>query len=165
MKERPILFTTDMVRAILDGRKTQTRRLKFKCEPGDLLWVRESWNRVGEEGGVYLYKADGEDQLFSWKPSIHMPRDAARLFLRVEKTWQERLQDISYEDALEEGIESTVTGIPPYDLVYMLPRNPNYYYTHKQAFQALWDSNAKRGFGWDTNPLVAVIQFKVEKII
>jgi hypothetical protein len=162
MKHRPILFSTDMVRAILAGRKTQTRRIKFRCDAGDLLWVRETWACEGLSG--YTYKADPDVPFcVKWRPSLFMPREACRLFLRVENVREERLRDISYDDVFAEGITSTVAGVPPYDLIYRIPNNPNYYYTHTQAFEALWDSiNAKRGYGWDANPLVTVIEFKME---
>ena len=157
MKEHPILFSTPMVRAILEGRKTQTRRViqpqsdvmycdfddmgwelkedkrenysaYFKLpeaswiatdkptwrrmksiygQPGDHLWVRETWLLDGE---IYLYKADFGKGILSdswnghWKPSIHMPRKASRLMLEIVNIRAERLQDISEEDARAEGV-------------------------------------------------------------
>ena len=152
MKEHPILFSTPMVRAILEGRKTQTRRVmsyqpdeyttvygpemytqtlidrngeeqpgpevfgvygydwSLKCpygQPGDHLWVRETWLQDGE---IYLYKADFGKGILSdswnghWKPSIHMPRKASRLTLEIVNIRAERLQDISEEDARAEGV-------------------------------------------------------------
>ena len=133
MSEKPILFSTPMVKAILEGRKTMTRRI-FKNpmkryigyrsrvaefyddsrEPlseqgfyalyspyskGDVLWVRETWCKLGKD---YTYKADGvllpSTYYYpeaKWRPSIHLPHDAARLFLKVESVRVERLQDIT----------------------------------------------------------------------
>ncbi len=177
---KPILFNTEMVRAILAGQKTQTRR---KCKPGtvvaleheqpiggqpyyvgDILWVRETWGDYreyceGNEGFFYLYKADYPDgakaiplpddqktdyadswDLPKWHPSIHMPREAARIFLRVTNVRIERLQDIDDEGVMAEGIEF---GGP---------------------FEEIWDSTVKRAdrdhYGWDANPWVWVIEFE-----
>ena len=116
---KPIIFSTEMVKAIEEGRKTQTRRVikpqtegataKPHYKAGDILYVRESFAPV--VGGGYLYKADpiyrdcGVGVIdWDWKPSIHMPRAAARIFLRVTDVKVERLQNISYEDARAEGI-------------------------------------------------------------
>ena len=130
---KPILFNTDMVRAILEGRKTVTRRVvKFKpgqnpqwtgyipdgqvlygsnnipaskspYQPGDILYVRETWTR--SMAGTYLYKAtDTPIILDRWRPSIHMPKEAARLFLRVTDVRAERLQAITIEDIQKEGL-------------------------------------------------------------
>ena len=194
-----------MVQAILDGRKTQTRRVvkingcpitspkesleltkegliyhsfcsmsgyyKPLCQPGDILWVRETFcevpyehNHVPIKGGhitipKYAYKADSErDYTGIWKPSIHMPREAARLFLRVTNVRVERLHDITENDARNEGVKD------PYDY-----QEPSYYdqphvrgmEINKSAFAGLWDSlNAKRGYGWESNPWVWVYEFE-----
>ena len=212
---KPIIFSTPMVQAILDGRKTQTRRAikydfesvysaasqqgimdkvcqygelpsdaiewyakniaKPKYQPGDILWVRETFcevpyehNHVPIKGGYitipkYAYKADSErDYTGIWKPSIHMPREAARIFLRVTNVRVERLQDITEEDAIAEGVGD------PYDY-----QSPEYYdqphmrglEINKSAFAGLWDSlNEKRGYGWRTNPWVWVIEFEREEV-
>lgn len=161
MKEYPILFSTEMVRAILDGRKTQSRRVILPQpkiyvdaynntryswhnpatgtgilgahnekqisetiqrgqksrygQPGDTIWVRESFfngaigydrNKQEQILGNFSYKADYQNPLsLNFKPSIHMPREAARLFLRNEGEKIERLQDISEADAIAEGIK------------------------------------------------------------
>lgn len=157
-KERPILFTGDMVRAILDGRKTQTRRpikpqpdahgirwglqgwedchgytVKCPCgEPGDILYVRESYRKyinhddavtyLGEEiieyaadghGPIYqadgdgcqMFNADGTEKMIPWRPPIHMPKSAARIWLQVTDTMADRVQNISEWAAMEEGVE------------------------------------------------------------
>lgn len=129
---RPILFNTEMVKAILDGRKTQTRRIikpqpsnprwnnigwigwddghgyrmKSPCEVGDVLWVRETW---AEMPHGFVYRADGEkhegwDREDRWRPSLYMPKEAARIFLKVRNVRVERLQSISHFDAINEGI-------------------------------------------------------------
>ena len=123
-KLRPILFSTAMVQAILEGRKTQTRRVLKpqpgdhpnddgymstvleRCpygQPGDILWVRETW---APALGDICYKADYSEATLNdpenqglWKPSIHMPFAAARIFLRVKSVRVEPLQAISYDDA------------------------------------------------------------------
>ncbi len=132
MNTKPILFNTEMVKAILEGRKTQTRRIikpqptnprwnnigwlgwddghgyhmKPPCEPGDILWVRETWSEMPYG---FVYRADDEkpegwEHDDKWRPSIHMPKDAARIFLRVKQVWLEQLQSIRRFDALSEGI-------------------------------------------------------------
>jgi hypothetical protein len=182
VKERPILFNGEMVRAILEGRKTQTRRLvnpqprevsfpgisskhgpiwpmffgtdkKFKSIPcpfgqvGDTLWVRETWfpRPILEKSA--LYKADSEiPELITWRPSIHMPRWASRITLRITNVKVKRLKEITVEEINEEGTPAT---------------KPIHYADPYLAFSDLWNSiNAQHGFGWDTNPWVWVIEFK-----
>lgn len=135
--------------------------------PGDHLWVRETWDGVRLTGGSSLvsYRADGDTPVHDdgkWRPSIHMPRWASRITLEVTGVRVERVQDISESDALAEGVyatevygeeesKATITSMPP-RLDYRSP------------FKSLWDSiNAKRGFGWDVNPHVWVVEFKVIK--
>jgi len=180
---KPILFSTPMVQAILDGRKTQTRRVikdkditnwfdidvdgkpiayidqetgdsyppthRAKYQPGDILWVRETWAKRIHSDNRYYYKADNNlGAIFNreddkWRPSIFMPREAARIFLRVKNVRVERVQDIGEEDALAEGVEWLNFA------------------TAKEAFTALWDGiNGKRVYGWDTNPWVWVVEFE-----
>lgn len=204
MKERPILFSGEMVRAILDGRKTMTRRVikpqplwvgdpnvAFKThsanpkgiinchygQPGDLLWVRETWAsldgvdhlspkdiellcrdagyKTGPCGDLW-YQADnsyrqwGDDKQTKgkWRPSIHMPRWASRINLGITDVRVERLQDITDDDVFAEGIE------PFSNRFYNL-------HTDRDVFAKLWDSiNLKRGYGWDSNPWVWVVEFK-----
>ena len=170
MKEHPILFSTEMVKAILDGSKTQTRRVikpqpwdmdkaYFKVfrkdfgervcpyEIGDHLWVRETWwpSQV-DLRGVY-YKADGV-QCKKWRPSIFMPRWVSRITLEVTGLKVERIQEITEEDAKAEGVPIIHTEIE--DISWYRP-----------SFATLWDSlNAKRVYSWESNPWVQVITFK-----
>lgn len=161
MKERPIIFSTPMIQAILEGRKTQTRRVvKYRpyaqddapvhlheCPygvPGDRLWVREAWGQgyftpPGDdttEGAIH-YRATELDAHVTWKPSIFMPRWASRITLRITKVRVERVQNITGKDAIAEGVESV------------------------DQYRKLWNSlNAKRDYGWDENPRVWVIEFR-----
>lgn len=176
-REHPILFSGDMVRAILAGNKTQTRRVMKpqsrgiayirgsrggQCERvacphgvfGDHLWVREAhyvWNAGYKDGSGRRidYRATEPDSPCGrWTPSIHMPRWASRITLEITDVRVERLQSINDDDALAEGIYPTKTGI--------YPGSP------RAAFRGLWDSlNAKRnGCSWDQNPYVWVISFR-----
>ncbi|HTG26085.1 MAG TPA: hypothetical protein VK681_39170 [Reyranella sp.] len=201
VRERPILFSSPMVRAILDGTKTQTRRVAFKddprdhnpwlCEgrwqdgdemlrcpygqPGDHLWVRESFFDHGEieRQPVALdarieYKADpwdreGDGEAGPWKPSIHMPRWASRLTLEITAVRVERLQEISETDAQAEGIHGlTDEAVCEYQRQLDRAGDPEVpQVNNRDTFHYLWDSiNAKRGFGWATNPWVWVIEFR-----
>lgn len=202
MKFIPILFSTEMVHAILAGRKTQTRRLlklsnynpsrtekqpkvmtvkdlklydgngeligdlimKYG-KPGDVLWVRESFliNVIGES--PYLYKASSTISKFlKWKPSIHMPKEAARIFLKIKDIRVERLFDISATDAIAEGI-AAVDKIN--DIVFYKDYRKNYQPSvlrHPiKSFLSLWESiNGVDSL--NDNPWVWVIEFeKIEK--
>jgi hypothetical protein len=224
-----------MVRAILDGRKTQTRRVikpqsaalhgkEISIEeflntsgfgnigvfaphqPGDTLWVRETWMPnatidsllTGES--LYTYKADWTDidleklktgvmgKDAKWRPSIHMPREAARIFLRVTNVRGERVQHITPLDACCEGIlvelpdsmRREQAGLPPifpdewqkFDerrLDVAIRNQAVSEFMKRQlvmrklvrGYQELWNSlNAKRGFGWKSNPWVWVYEFE-----
>ena len=196
MSIKPILFNTEMVRAILDGRKTCTRRLvkpqpdgkhtfplgfvtdstekkevgcfgfgidecggsikyiKPPYQPGDTMYVRETWM---DYAGLTMYKADCDiyrlDSLnfagFGWKPSIHMPKEAARIWLKVTDVRVERLQEITEVQAQAEGCNSgLLTGAC----------------TARGQFEDLWNSTVKKSdidrYGWDANPYVWVISFE-----
>lgn len=186
MKEKPILFSGAMVRAILDGRKTMTRRVvkgrdirvgigtvthrkrradgdhwePLPCpygQPGDRLWVKETWadTRTECKRNPVSYRAtwnadDDFDRGFNWRPSIFMPRWASRITLEITAVRVERLQEITEEDAVKEGVipcvEPDVVEHPPGCVC---------------NFRNLWNSiNAKRGFGWDSSPWVWVVSFK-----
>lgn len=155
VKERPILFSGPMVKAILAGKKTQTRRLvkaprgsepshagvDFGCPYGQLfdrLWVRESWqcNHADQDRSKVNYRADGRDRLL-WTPSIHMPRWASRITLEVTDVRVQRLQDISEEDAKAEGAEG------------------------REAFASLWDAINGNRASWASNPWTWAIGFRV----
>ncbi len=226
MREKPIPFNTPMVQAILDGRKTMTRRVVkeiegipfewgldrepylgditlfekiglrkwdwvthknqwlynlqtavddsktylLKCpygQPGDHLYVRETWRCVKydnmdgdlnygvefKDGTRKYFKFDDSERYHQfgkyvfkegWQPSIFMPKEAARIWLEVTNVRVERLQEITYDDCLREGMWDYGTDVDTL-----------------AAFQELWQKlNAKRGYGWDVNPWVWVISFK-----
>ncbi len=205
MREIPILFSTEMVKALLDGRKTMTRRvvtvpwykgkrttpyepyyietdgklvymdecgeyhpMEGACpygSPGTRLWVRETWAEVSS--GIIEYKASYQEpytglsdidhvgKKIKWKSPRFMPKVAARIWLEVTNVRVERLQEISDVDRLKEGI--SVMAATAEELL-------NDYKTTemgRREFRELWDSlNAKRGYGWDVNPWVWVIEFK-----
>ena len=177
MKIKPILFSTPMVQAILEGRKTQTRRVvkdkllqnnkdqsdeEFplvtmrKCpygQIGDVLWVRETWQNSANNV-YYHFKADFTDPGKGWKPSIFMPKDAARIWLKITDVRVERLNDISAEDAQKEGI--TWNQGEEWEAKY------GNAYTYK--FKMLWDSINGEKQPWKSNPWVWVIEFeRIEK--
>ncbi len=209
MKESPVLFNSDMVRAILEGRKTETRRvikdqpnynLKYgqthkdlernilrRCpygQPGDQLWVRETFCPYPEEStGRIYYRASHETQrdraktntklpkhLYNWKPSIYMPRTASRITLEITEIQVERVQDITEEEALAErveyrtdgmfGAETGNKGYVDYHKMFSTQKHPSlcvHKKTAKESFHSLWDSIYKN---WDDNPWVFVIKFK-----
>ena len=198
MAIKPILFNTEMVRAILEGRKSCTRRivkpqqliglLKDKCkngapekflkekklmfkpycdmtdielintaykapyQRGDILYVRETWKNA--TNGYYYYENWQRDDIADvtkWKPSIHMPKEAARIWLKVTDVRVERLQDIDGKWCVKEGIEEEPLKHVGEDFV-------------KGMFHDLWDSTIKKSdldrYGWDANPWVWVIEFE-----
>jgi len=198
---RPILFSTEMVRQILLGNKTMTRRIvkkqpadwqtiynfndgtyarvgvdfeshPFKCpygKVGDLLWVRETWQRHcdGDDSFIeWLYKADDRDLSdwvcietgkvgIKWKPSIFMPRAASRITLEITNIRVERLQGISEDDAEKEGVENEFRVYKPE--YSMLGHSGGS--TYRAGFQTLWNKiNGKNS--WSENPFVFVIEFK-----
>jgi hypothetical protein len=204
-KYHPILFSTPMVQAILEGRKTQTRRI-IKNQPpinsklrgmredlenkkvgfyfsdgtgpnrgfwpsfeedlyppyevGDVLWVRETFIEWPENTFQYFANTALGEELGKWKPSIHMPKVACRIFLKVKSIRAERLQDISNEDARDEGVDF-VEGI-----------NGNLYYNYLTldygcnelfSFMTLWQKINGLD-SWSFNPFVWVYEFeKIEK--
>ncbi|MDE7436685.1 MAG: hypothetical protein K2N01_12825 [Lachnospiraceae bacterium] len=202
----PILFNTDMTKAILDGRKTATRRLAkniptethlveylgdgmYECYwggyqpdtgafvdgsctisssyvPGDILYVRETWGNYSYDypdsnASYYLYRADYPDgartyefdgitcDLPKWRPSIHMPKEAARIWLKVTDVRVERLQDITEVQAQYEGCNSGMLTGPC---------------TARGQFENLWNSTIKKSdldrYGWNANQWVWVIEFE-----
>lgn len=183
MKERPILFSALMVRAILAGRKTITRRLATsplaKCQPGDRLWVREAWRTIDSldryspaqiaakcaEAGYLgpwapmLYLADRTQM--NWeqgdegriRASMNMPRWASRITLEVTGVKVERLQDITNTDAVAEG------ALEATDIPYVGAMTGD---MARVAFSLLWDTlHGKTGpASWEANPEVVAISFK-----
>ncbi|MBE0276065.1 ASCH domain-containing protein [Xylella fastidiosa] len=114
MKDRPIIFSAPMVNAIIQGYKTQTRRIAKKTNhpcpfgtPGDRLWVRERYTPC-EVTGIVCYAADALPETVTnrrrWMSSIHMPRLASRLLLLIKNIRLEQLQDITEADAMAEGV-------------------------------------------------------------
>lgn len=186
MKEHPILFCGEMVRAIMDGRKTQTRRIAKLdsrmmegeeadwCPYGgvdDKLWVRETWATTrgldhvkprdlmpgfpGEyrAGGTTLVGVETLCDRGRWRSSIHLPRHASRIMLELISVRAERLQDISEEDAIAEGVESPAVYVgrdgSPGPMV--------------QSYAQLWNElnfTSKRSLGWDKNPWVWRLEFR-----
>lgn len=215
MKERPILFSTPMVQAIMDGRKTMTRRTKgleqvsiipfhwgmdktpyqkdgkfyyelqthvddsckyeIKCpygQVGDILWVRETFRKAHgmPTGPRYEFKAtaleDGVPIDEPWKPSIFMPREACRLFLEITNIRVDRLQDISEDDAINEGIEWKIKFPEDHpnlkywkDYLFKDRFATGLMFGAKESFKSLWLSiNGPES--WTANPWVWVIKFK-----
>lgn len=208
VKERPILFSGPMVRAILEGKKTVTRRVVvstsepkippvtmepwfvdderqtddhgcpcwvgshpdypastnekwFSCnqgKSGDVLWVRETFSKH-PYGAGYIYRAtdpgwDSECVGITWRPSIFMPKEACRLKLRVTDVRVERLQEITPEQARAEGVNQDTCPCKP-------SGNSASTVDWVEGFKRLWDDiNGKRGFGWDVNPHVWVVEFE-----
>lgn len=169
-----------MVQAILDGRKTQTRRIlkdgtplgNFKetiehCrygKPGGGLWVRETVGRVSFMG-TYLYKTDPIEpgEIVKWRPSIHMPKAACRIFLEITSITIERIQDISEGDAIAEGIEyivsPMVSGYRDYLTEKLRGIKSAIVGSPRESYKSLWQSiNGEQS--WGDNPWVWVIEFQ-----
>lgn len=201
MKERPILFSGEMVRAILEGRKTQTRRMikpqpasviknedgsmsqgdyngsvdflikNINCpygQPGDRLWVRETWG-ICPDYNCVRYKADrGVDSEAvggKWHPSIHMRREYSRINLEITNIRVERLQDISEEDAKSEGIEELEIIVHNEGTQFLYGIDPDSanskFVTDNpiSSYKELWEKINGPG-SWDKNPFVRVVEFK-----
>lgn len=131
-------------------------------KPGDILWVRESWAIIEKKdvvtSGWLKFKADFEGPVdWKWKPSIHMPKDISRIWLKKESIRIERLNDISEEDAKAEGIEQ-----PRADSFWKnyLSKDGATFYNPVDSYQSLWNS-INGPDSWNTNPWVWVITFKV----
>lgn len=220
MAIKPILFNTEMVRAILDGRKTCTRRLvkpqpdekhtfllgfvtdstekkdvgcfgfgigeyggsiqyaKPPYQPGDILYVRETWSE-GYEDGTYIYRASDklaglptfkESSKLIYHPSIHMPKEAARIWLKVMNVRVERLQEMKPVDVIKEGAYPDCLDCLN---TYGESGSQCCYGTEEQCSQCdevmmewekLWNSTIKKSdldsYGWSANPWVWVIEFE-----
>jgi hypothetical protein len=202
IKQIPILFSTPMVQAILEGRKTQTRRTRgledltkvhemadeyelremkryddgtyraiFNSDdepfsvispyggPGDLMWVRESFAVTGskivrgpegeliEETPTYTFRGQKQphiEKLYKWKPSIHMPKAACRIWLEVLSVRVERLQKITSDDAIAEGVTLDMS---------------QKWFKHVHIFEELW-GKINSPESWNSNPWVWVVEFK-----
>ena len=205
---KPILFNTEMVRAILDGRKTCTRRViksqweecptckyvhneyiydkmaenvycarcGYPLKPkrrspyqiGDILYVRETWDCYPEyedenAPGIYYYKADGdlrpeEYRNIGWLSPVHMPKEAARIWLKVTDVRVERLQDITEDGAEAEG------AIDNRGFIHSPKNEYDRIYTAREHFIGIWDRTIKKSdldrYGWDASPYVWVIEFE-----
>lgn len=136
---------------------------KLPCESGDILYVRETWKKA--PNGYYYYEdwqRNGIADVTKWKPSIHMPKEAARIWLKVTDVRVERLQEITDEQAKREGIQydECPTGFTWKQETDM----HNCYTTPIGAMQALWNSTIRKSdldcYGWDANPWVWVIEFE-----
>lgn len=166
-KEYPVLFSADMVNAILSNHKTQTRRIKKsdKCpfgQVGDILWVRETFAYCDfGDGFVYVYGAnsnDLKDNTIKWKPSIFMPKKASRIFLKIKKVSIEKLNEISEEDALKEGVKRWVVLDSKRKYKNYL-NDYNFFEKAVSSFESLWEKI--NGIDtWKDNPLVWVIEFE-----
>ena len=203
MAIKPILFNTEMVRAILDGRKDATRRIvkgfipddavwgytaftpkgyiscrgtfadgygekffKLPCESGDILYVRETWKKA--PNGYYYYEDWQRNDIADvtkWKPSIHMPKEAARIWLKVIDVRVERLQDITYNGALREGSEGIRcdhVALGVHGCTDCM--NTGWIEPPQVEFMQIWNSTIKKSnldrYGWDANPWVWVIEFE-----
>jgi hypothetical protein len=185
----PILFDTEMVRAILDGIKGSTRRIvkgfipndavwgytaftpkgyiscrgtfadgygekffKLPCEPGNILYVRETWKKA--PNGYYYYEDWQRNDIADvtkWKPSIHMPKEAARIWLKVTDVRVERSQEITIDGIRNEGISSMAVHAGDMEIAL-------------KEWKNLWNSTIKKtdldSYGWDANPWVWVIEFE-----
>lgn len=207
MKEKPILFSTPMVQAIIADRKTETRRTRgldlinknpddwelislteknqynklrasFKNrktnerfdlespygQPGDLLWVRETFVGIHYQTNCWLYKADEmfngmETFYWKWKPSIHMTKAAARIWLKVIDIKVERLEDITETSAIAEGVQ---IGKGLNNSNWYLDYQTNLFklYKAKSSFNTLWRKiNGEDSY--NSNPWVWVVKFEV----
>ncbi len=200
MRELPILFNTEMVQAILNGRKTCTRRVvkgyipkeaefgytaftpkgciscrgtfadgygekffKLPCEPSDILYVRETFIQAAAH--TFWYKADDKSWMSKdllWKPSIHMPKEAARIWLKVTDVRVERLQEITDKECIKEGIYPS--NCRNCNATFGCDVCLDEGYDEVDEFVEVWDNTIKKSdfdrYGWDANPLVWVIEFE-----
>lgn len=180
MEIKPILFNTEMVQAILDGRKGCTRRvvkpqptarygaqcIKPPYQPGDILYVRETWGYpiALNSDKQYVFRADEvaesgfKNDSHIWHPSIHMPKEAARIWLKVTNVRVERLQEITVDGCHREGINIETSAVTDGET---LNRKHDF---SLEKFETLWDSTVKKSdldrYGWDANPYVWVIEFE-----
>ena len=165
MKSHPILFSAPMIRALLAGKKTVTRRMSkqwLNVKAGDELWCRETWKHRTD--GLALgawYRADGHIDIpgWPWKPSIFMPRKYSRITLEAtEDARLERLQDITEEDAIAEGVEPWPHNpLQPMTSGEMGAESP-----YRGGYACLWDDINDEVATWKSNPKVVRLAFKVK---
>lgn len=205
MAIKPILFNTEMVRAILDGKKTCTRRIvkgaipddamwgytmftpkgcvscrgvyadeygekffRLPYQQGDILYVRETWGHPISLNSdkQYVFRADKiaeigfKNDSHIWHPSIHMPKEAARIWLKVKDVRVERLQECGEGWCVDIEKEGIVT---PQDAILYISDDA-FHDALRMEFQKIWDSTIKKSdrerYGWDENPWVWVIEFE-----
>lgn len=167
VKEHPILMSAPMILALKARRKFVTRRESekwLKVKKGDHLWVRETW-APSPDGPIYRATQSENgitecDDFLKWKPSIHMPRWASRFTLiATADAYRERLQDITEEQAIAEGMEKlTAFDGFQYWAEYSNKREGLPHFTAREAFASLIDSLHGPGY-WESNPMVTVIPF------
>jgi hypothetical protein len=144
MKEHPMLFCGEMVRAILAGRKTETRRICterniHKYSVGDILWVKETFSIYRHpDNPIVQYRADSgdDDQILKWKPSIFMPRWAARIHLKILWTVLEHTGGMNEDDAKAEGVKNL------------------------KEYATLWDKINGKKAPWESNPWIIALHFE-----
>lgn len=159
-----------MIRALMAGTKTQTRRLASsplrRVEVGDLLYVREAFKPIhsGDRSQGARYFADvGRDDT-KWKPSIHMPRWASRITLEVTRVRFDRLQAISADDCLDEGVQPAGPDVGVYEKYRVVnPEAARRFESYaRREFSKLWDTlHDKPGERWADNPMIVALTFKV----
>lgn len=188
MSVKSILFNTEMVRAILAGRKTCTRRViklpknmsgrpvgksgdigfmylggikRPPYQQGDILYVRETFIQAAAH--TFWYKADDNSWMpegLHWKPSIHMPKEAVRIWLKVADVRVERLQECGEGWCID--IEKEGIATPQDPILYI--SDDAFHDALRMEFQKIWDSTIKKSdidrYGWDANPWVWVIEFE-----
>ena len=176
-RAKPILFNTEMVEAILCRGKTQTRRIAKglpKFAVGDVLYVRETWCFIpciecansdvcvrdaivyedadSISSGCFTYRAGYGGDRLTWRPSIHMPKCAARIFLEITNVRTERLQNITPIECVREGADAEAITAVGDDFV-------------RGMFADIWDCTVPKEqravYGWDANPTVDVYEFRV----
>ncbi len=160
VKFKAVRFNEERVKATLAGIKTQFRRIDNKYSVGDILFVQET--HAFHEGKV-LYKADNPDYSNKWIPSLFLPVKYSRLFLEVIIIRKEKLQEISEQDAIAEGVETCIEdGFIAYE---NYKDRKQFVCTAKESYRTLWELNNKKkpGVSWGSNPYVYVIEFKVLK--
>ena len=147
------------VQSDVDSYNTFELKAKYG-QPGDLLWVRETWRGIEQDYGLprYEYKATESINLTDkWKPSIHMPKEAARIWLQVTDIRVERLHDITEDDAIAEGVEKLGDFVFPYK---HYASNTASCVDAKTSFRTLWQE-INGDESWEANPWLWVISFKV----